>query len=76
MKLIKKRTFARFEDERHAFPSRVVDPQRGGGKRRADGVRWDRVIVEIAGLAVCCDILTKQRVLTFNGWNRAENLDL
>lgn len=70
------RTFASLENERHAFPSWIVDPESCRGKRRADRVVWDRVIVEITGLAVCSYVLTKQRVLPFDRWDSPEYLDL
>ncbi len=70
------RTFACLEDERNALPPRVVDPEGGSGIRGADRVGWDRVIIEITGLPIYSDILTKQRIFTLNGRNRTKDLDL
>ena len=69
-------TFAGLEDEGHALPPRVVDPERGGRVRWADGVGWDGVVIEIAGLSISRDILPEQRVAALDGWDRTEHLDL
>lgn len=37
---------------------------------------WDSVIIEITRVAVCCNVLTEQRVFPFDRWDSPEYLDL
>ena len=71
-----KRTLAGLEDEGHALPSRVVDPQGAGGERGADRVVRDRVVIEVAGLAVRGNILAEEGVFAGDGRDAPEDLDL
>ena len=67
---------AGLEDEGHALPSRVVDPERAGGEGGADRVVRDGVVIEVAGLAVCGNILAEEGVFAGDGRDAPEDLDL
>ena len=69
-------TFASLENERDTFPPGVVNPERGGSVRGADGVWRDSIVIEVPGLAVRRDVLAKERVVPLDGWDRAEDLHL
>ena len=69
-------TFACLEDEGHALPPGVVDPQGRRGERGAHRVVRHGVIIKVAGLAVGSDVLSQQRVAALDGRDTAQDLDL
>lgn len=71
-----KQTFPGFEDKWDAFPSWVVDPQRGRCECRTGRVGRNGFVIEIPGLAVRGDILAKKGIMLFDGRDRAEDFDL
>lgn len=75
-KVERRQTFSCFENERDTFPPRIVDPECGSGKRRANRVARNRIIVEIARLPVSGDILTEKDIISFDRWNSTKYLDL
>lgn len=59
-------TFAGLEDERHALPTRVVNPKRGGGESWAVGIARDGFIIQVPRLAVRGYVLSEERVLVLD----------
>ena len=70
------RTLAGLENEGHALPPGVVNPEGSRSVCRADGVVRHGVVIEITGLSICRHILAEERVAALNGRNRTEHLDL
>ena len=68
--------FASLENEGHALPPGVVNPEGSRGVCWADGVVRHGVVIEITGLSICRHILAEERVAALNGRNRTEHLDL
>lgn len=69
-------TLPSLENERNTLPSWVVNPQCGSGVRGTVRVGWDRFVVEITGLAIRRNILTKQRIASLNWGNSTQDLNL
>lgn len=69
-------TLPGLHDERNSLPPRVVDPQGQRGKRRADRTLGDGVVLEVPGLAISTDVLSKQSVLPRDRGDASEDLDL
>lgn len=69
-------TLPSLENERNTLPSWVVNPQCGSGVRGTVRVGWDRFVVEITGLAIRRNILTKQRIASLNWGNGTQDLNL
>lgn len=69
-------TFACFQDEGNAFPSRVIDPESESRKRRANGAFRNSIVIQITWLAVGRNVLAEENVLPLDGWDGAENFYL
>jgi len=69
-------TLSGLQNKGNAFPTWVVDPQSRGGKRRADRITRDGLIVQVSGFPVRCNVLSQQGIVPLNGGDSAKNLDL
>jgi hypothetical protein len=58
MEIFKKLAFSGLENERHTFPTRVMDPKCESSVCRTDGVARNCIIIEVAWLPIRCDILS------------------
>jgi hypothetical protein len=59
-------TFPSFEDEGHAFPTGIIDPQRRRGKSGARGVRRDSIVIKIAWFPVGTHVLAEECVVSLD----------
>jgi hypothetical protein len=69
-------TFSGLEYERNTLPSWIVYPKSAGGERRTNRVRWYSLVIEITWLVIRCNVLSEERVLTFDGWDSPEDFYL
>ena len=69
-------TLSGLQNKGNSLPSWVVDPQRRCGKSRANRITWDGLIVQVSGLAICCDVLSQQGIVSLNRGDGAKNFDL
>ena len=53
-----------------------MNPKSGRGIRRAHRVVRDSVVIKVARLAICRDVLTEQSILALNRGNGPKDLDL
>ena len=70
------RTLSGLQDEGDALPPWVVNPERGCSIRRADRVGRDSLVIEVTGFPIRRDVLTKERIVALDGWDRTQHLYL
>ena len=59
-------TFSGFEDEGHAFPTGILDPQRRRSESGACGIWWDAIVIEVAWFSVGTHILPEEGVVSLD----------
>jgi hypothetical protein len=69
-------TFSGLEDEGHAFPTGIVDPERRRGESGARGVPRHGIVIEVTRLPVRGHVLSEERVLSRDRRDCAENFHL
>lgn len=69
-------TFSGLEDEGHAFPTGIVDPERRRCESRARGIWRHGIVIEVTWFPVRGHILAEESVLTCDRLDCAQNFDL
>ena len=69
-------TLSGLQNKRNALPAWVVDPQCRSGKRRANRITGNGLIVQVSWLPVRSHVLSQQGILPLNWGDSAQNFDL
>lgn len=76
MYVVAKHTFAGFQDKRHTFPSRIVNPERRSSEGRTGRVGRYRLVIKVSGLSVGSNILSQERIFRFHGRDASKHFHL